>query len=255
MAETRPYRKPLPRVDEESRGYWEALARHELYFQRCRDCGTARFYPRAVCPSCLSSATEWVRASGRGTVYTFTVTQQNQSPGFREELPYVLAMVELAEGPRPVPNPAEVETDYGHVLVYGVNRDIVDRFDFTDVRLPAQELVTEVARLGGLALPCHPGRPTVGLCDHYARRPPLDGVVAVEALNGGSKKGEDARVQELIRRFGYRAYGGSDSHLVSFVGVCATEVEAPIPATDQLVPELGGGRYRPVDFRSRRDTP
>ena len=79
MAEPRSYKKPLPRVDEESRGYWEALARHELYFQRCRDCGTARFYPRALCPACLSSATEWVRASGRGKVYTFTVTHQNQN--------------------------------------------------------------------------------------------------------------------------------------------------------------------------------
>ena len=104
MAEPRSYKKPLPRVDEESRGYWEALARHELYFQRCRDCGAARFYPRALCPACLSSATEWVRASGRGTVYAFTATHQNQTPGFREELPYVLAMVELAEGPRLLTN-------------------------------------------------------------------------------------------------------------------------------------------------------
>ena len=152
-------------------------------------------------------------------------------------------------------NAAEVETDYGHVLVYGVNPDILARFDFTDVRLPAQEVVTEVARLGGVALPCHPGRPTVGLCDHYERKPPLDGVVAVEALNGGSRKGEDARVAELIQRFGYRAFGGSDSHLVSFVGVCATEFEAPIRSIDDLVRELQGGRYRPVDFRSRRDTP
>ena len=98
------YKKPLPRIDEESRGYWEALARHELYFQRCRDCGTKRFPPRAACPSCLSSATEWVRASGRGAVHTFTVTHQNQAPGFREELPYVLAIVELAEGPRLMTN-------------------------------------------------------------------------------------------------------------------------------------------------------
>jgi len=104
MAETKPYQKPLPRVDEESRGYWEALARHELYFQRCRTCGAARFYPRALCPACLSSAAEWVRASGRGTVYSFTVTEQNQTPGFREALPYVLAMVELAEGPRLLTN-------------------------------------------------------------------------------------------------------------------------------------------------------
>ena len=98
------YRKPLPRIDEESRGYWEALARHELYFQRCRTCGTKRFPPRAVCPVDLSSATEWVRASGRATVHSFTVTYQNQAPGFRESLPYVLAVVELEEGPRLMTN-------------------------------------------------------------------------------------------------------------------------------------------------------
>jgi hypothetical protein len=104
MADAKSYRKPLPRLDEESRGYWEALARHELYVQRCRACGTKRFYPRALCPACLSSETEWLRASGRGTVYTFTVTHQNQAPGFREELPYVLALVELAEGVRLMTN-------------------------------------------------------------------------------------------------------------------------------------------------------
>ena len=104
MAESKPYKKPLPRVDEESRGYWEALARHQLYFQRCRDCGTKRFYPRAFCPRCLSSSTEWVRASGRGAAYSFTVTHQNQAPGFREELPYVLAIVELDEGVRIMTN-------------------------------------------------------------------------------------------------------------------------------------------------------
>jgi uncharacterized OB-fold protein len=104
MAEPKPYRKPLPRIDEESRGFWEACARHELYFQRCRDCGTRRFYPRALCPACLSSATDWVRANGRGSVYTFTVTYQNQAPGFRDEVPYVLAMVELEEGIRLMTN-------------------------------------------------------------------------------------------------------------------------------------------------------
>jgi uncharacterized OB-fold protein len=98
------YKKPLPRIDEESRGYWEALARHELWFQRCGDCATKRFPPRAVCPACLSSKTDWVRAGGRGTVYSFTVTHQNQAPGFREELPYVLAVVELAEGLRMMTN-------------------------------------------------------------------------------------------------------------------------------------------------------
>jgi uncharacterized OB-fold protein len=104
MADEKRYKKPLPRLDEETRGYWEGLARHELWFQRCRGCTTQRFYARAVCTVCLSSAVEWIRASGRGTVYTYTVTHQNQAPGFREELPYVLAIVELEEGIRLMTN-------------------------------------------------------------------------------------------------------------------------------------------------------
>jgi predicted metal-dependent phosphoesterase TrpH len=151
-------------------------------------------------------------------------------------------------------NAAEVETDYGHVLVYGVNRDILDRFDFTDVRLPAQTLIPEVARMGGVALPCHPGRPNVGLCAHYETKPRLEGVVAVEALNGGSKKGEDARVAALMATHGYAGFGGSDSHLVSFVGICATEFDRPIRTIDDLVAELRDGRSRPVDFRGRATT-
>ena len=146
---------------------------------------------------------------------------------------------------------AEVETDYGHVLVYGVNDDMTRRFDFTNVRLPARELIPEVARMGGIALPCHPGRPTVGLCEHYEKQGPLDGVVAVEALNGGSRRGENERVQQLIERYGYHAFGGSDSHLVSFIGICATEFDRDIRTVDDLVQALYAGGYRPVDFRDR----
>jgi uncharacterized OB-fold protein len=98
------YNKPLPRIDEESKGFWEACQRRELVLQRCGQCGTLRYYPRALCPTCLSDTVEWVRASGRGTVYTFTVTHQNQAPGFRDALPYVLAYVELEEGVRMLTN-------------------------------------------------------------------------------------------------------------------------------------------------------
>jgi predicted metal-dependent phosphoesterase TrpH len=152
-------------------------------------------------------------------------------------------------------NAAEIETDYGHVLVYGVNDDILARFDFTDIRLPAQAVLTEIQRLGGVALPCHPGRPTVGLCAHYEARGPLEGVIAVEALNGGSKRGEDDRVRDLIRQYGYAGFGGSDSHLVSFVGICATEFDGEIRTMDDLVRELRAGRCRPVDFRQRPAAP
>jgi predicted metal-dependent phosphoesterase TrpH len=146
---------------------------------------------------------------------------------------------------------AEVETDYGHMLVYGVNDDITHHFDFTNVRLSAQELVPAVARMGGVALPCHPGRPTIGLCEHYDHKPPIDGVIAVEALNGGSRRGENERVQALIDRYGYHAFGGSDSHLVSFIGICATEFDDDIRSTEELVMALQRGGYRPVDFRDR----
>jgi uncharacterized OB-fold protein len=104
MSEGKKYGKPLPRVDEESKGFWEACQRHELYLQKCRACGALRYYPRALCPRCLSGDTEWVLSSGRGTVYTYTVTYQNQAAGFREGLPYVLAYVELDEGIRLLTN-------------------------------------------------------------------------------------------------------------------------------------------------------
>jgi predicted metal-dependent phosphoesterase TrpH len=146
---------------------------------------------------------------------------------------------------------AEVETDYGHMLVYGVTEGMTRRLDFGNVRLPAQEVVTAVAQLGGIAVPCHPGRPTIGLCEHYESKPPLDGVVAVEALNGGSRRGENERVQALIDRHGYHAVGGSDSHLVSFIGICATEFDDAIRTIDDLVAALYHGGYRPVDFRDR----
>ena len=104
MADDKQYKKPLPRIDEESKGFWEACQRHELYVQQCRACGARRHYPRALCPACLSDDTQWVLSSGRGTVYTYTVTYQNQSAGFRDELPYVLAYVELEEGVRMLTN-------------------------------------------------------------------------------------------------------------------------------------------------------
>lgn len=98
------YAKPLPRIDEESKGFWEACRRHELYVQRCRNCSSFRYYPRALCPRCLSDATEWMLSSGRATVYTYTVTHQNQAQGFRDSLPYVLAYVDLEEGVRMLTN-------------------------------------------------------------------------------------------------------------------------------------------------------
>jgi uncharacterized OB-fold protein len=126
MAETTPakkYSKPLPRIDEESRPWWEALQRHELYIQKCRACGELRYYPRALCTECLSPNVEWLKCSGRAKVYTFTTTYQNQTPGFRESLPYIMAYVELEEGVKMLTNlvdctPEQVRIDMPVEVVY-----------------------------------------------------------------------------------------------------------------------------------------
>ncbi|HUA33652.1 MAG TPA: PHP-associated domain-containing protein [Candidatus Binataceae bacterium] len=149
---------------------------------------------------------------------------------------------------------SEVETNYGHMLVFGVNDDILARFDFANIRLDAQTVIDEVAKMGGIVVPCHPGRPNIGLYEHYQAKPALENVVAVEALNGGSRKGEDERSEELIAKFGYAATGGSDSHLVSLIGLCATRFTADIKTIDDLVRELKSGNYEPADFRPRRKT-
>lgn len=146
---------------------------------------------------------------------------------------------------------SEIETDYGHMLVYGVNGPMLDQFDFTDVRLPAAETIEGIETLGGFVVPCHPGRATVGLCEHYETKPELEGVRVVERLNGGSRGGEDERTGELVQQHGYAEIGGSDSHLVSFIGLCATEFPREISDEEDLVRALREGGFRPVDFRDR----
>jgi uncharacterized OB-fold protein len=93
------YKKPLPRPSMTSLPFWEAAKRHELQIQRCGSCGAHVFYPREVCAECLSSDLTWVKASGKGTVYSYTVAQAPTHPAFAEDVPYVVAIVELAEGP------------------------------------------------------------------------------------------------------------------------------------------------------------
>jgi hypothetical protein len=93
-----------PFANWETRAFWEGAGRHELVLQRCGACDTVQHRPRGICASCLSSDIEHFVASGRGTVYSCTVTHQNQLPGFREAVPYVLAYVDLEEGPRLMTN-------------------------------------------------------------------------------------------------------------------------------------------------------
>jgi uncharacterized OB-fold protein len=92
------YAKPLPEITAESRPFWDACRQHRFLLQRCRSCGVAQHYPRGVCARCWGAELEWAESAGRGTLYTFTVVHRSQARGFKDELPYVLAYVELDEG-------------------------------------------------------------------------------------------------------------------------------------------------------------
>jgi len=105
------YQKPLPQIDELSRPYWEAAKRHELALQRCQECGYYRYPPGDTCPRCLSDSLEWVRASGRGTIYTWTVFHKVYHPAFAKDAPYAVAAVELEEGPRLITNLVDCKTE------------------------------------------------------------------------------------------------------------------------------------------------
>ncbi|GAB2983271.1 Zn-ribbon domain-containing OB-fold protein [Amycolatopsis acidiphila] len=93
-------RADLPTVDDDSRVYWDAYAEGRFLIARCGSCDRVHHYPRPYCPFCWSDDVSPWQASGRGTLYTYSTVYVNDLAPFRERLPYVAAMVELAEGPR-----------------------------------------------------------------------------------------------------------------------------------------------------------
>lgn len=101
---------PAPTINPETRPFWEATTRGELLLSRCNFCGTVIWYPRHICPRCHNMDTASFPASGRGTIYSFAVTRRGQG-AYREATPYVLAYVELAEGPRIMTNIVDADPD------------------------------------------------------------------------------------------------------------------------------------------------
>jgi uncharacterized protein len=95
---------PAPYQSPDNVEFWQATTEGRLLLRQCDDCGEFIWYPRPFCPGCGSLNTSWVQASGEGTVYTFTVVHRSGVPGFKDALPYVIAYVELAEGPRVMTN-------------------------------------------------------------------------------------------------------------------------------------------------------
>ncbi len=104
--------RPLPSpITPEARPFWDGLRAQKLLLPKCRACGHVFFYPRAVCPRCQARDIGWTQASGKGTLHAFEIAYQAFNKAWKIQPPYVLAMVELAEGPRMMTNLVNVEPD------------------------------------------------------------------------------------------------------------------------------------------------
>ncbi len=98
----------IPEPTPETREFWEGAKRGELRIQRCRSCGKAYFFPRPFCPHCSSKDVEWFTASGRARLYSYVINHR-AAPGFQDWAPYVIAVVQLEEGPRMMTNIIGIE--------------------------------------------------------------------------------------------------------------------------------------------------
>ena len=96
--------RPLPVPTDLTRPYWEAAKHGELRIQHCKACDHWQFYPRPFCLNCESDDLQWQQTSGLGSIYTFTVNHRALNPFMKTRLPYVVAIVQLDEGPRLMAN-------------------------------------------------------------------------------------------------------------------------------------------------------
>jgi uncharacterized protein len=122
---------PAPLVNTETQAFWDATTQGKLLLPRCNNCGTVIWYPREFCPECKTFGVTWFEASGKGTIYSYTVNRRGQGPF--KDLAYVVAYVELAEGPRMLTNIVDCEFDQ---LAIGQSVELVFHDTGKDAALP-----------------------------------------------------------------------------------------------------------------------
>jgi predicted metal-dependent phosphoesterase TrpH len=145
---------------------------------------------------------------------------------------------------------SEVETEYGHVLVYGVTEALTQAFDFASINNRLRDVIDAANAHGAIAVPCHPGRPKVGMFAHTEALGIPPGVQIVEIYNGGSRDDEDLIARTEAKNNGYLGIGGSDSHIVSHVGRCATRFESDITSIGDLVGALKAGAFEAITLKT-----
>ncbi|HET9476205.1 MAG TPA: OB-fold domain-containing protein [Dehalococcoidia bacterium] len=129
------YKKPLPTPSPETKRFWDGCKKHELWIPFCRSCETYYWHPRDFCPNCFSWDTDWRKASGRGTIYTFAIQYRAWHPGWADDVPYVTALVDLEEGPRIYTTIVDIEADPKHVRC-GMPVEVLFEDISDDIALP-----------------------------------------------------------------------------------------------------------------------
>jgi hypothetical protein len=145
---------------------------------------------------------------------------------------------------------SEVETEYGHVLVYGVTDALMREFDFERIDNPLADVLAAVEKHGAIAAPAHPGRSRVGMFAHTEALGVPEGIRIVEVYNGGSRDDEDQVAIDNAKQFGYLGIGGSDAHIVSHIGRCGTRFPDHIETIGELVEALAAGEFEAITFKS-----
>lgn len=126
-------RSDLPLIEAESKPYWDAAAEGRLLIRSCNECGEVHHYPRPFCPECWSDDVEWLEASGAATLYTWSVVHRNDMVPFDTLVPYIPAVVDLAEGPRVMTNVVDIDPD---ALEIGMPLAVTFREQADDLTVP-----------------------------------------------------------------------------------------------------------------------
>ena len=103
--------KIFPKPSPETRVYWDGCRHHELLIQRCKDCDHFQFFPRIICSRCMGQNIEWIKASGQAQLVSYTIVRRPVSAAYKPEIPYVVALVQLEEGPTMMSNIVNCDPD------------------------------------------------------------------------------------------------------------------------------------------------
>jgi len=135
--------KFMPRSRPETASWWEACRQEKLMIQRCSQCGAFQFYPRIVCTSCMSEQIEWFQAGGRAKVLTYTICRLPVAQAYAADVPYVVALVQLEEGPTMMSNIVQCDPES---VVSSMPLEVVFEAWSDEITMPQFRPASETAR-------------------------------------------------------------------------------------------------------------